>query len=908
MSLPQTEIESKEALSASATESVSDESRSMQTEVNNLRASGAANDSSARNATSTATQLAPLQIVDQSKEKEAPCPDASMTPKKDAGDGVKKENTPSTDSFDNPYKHVSKAGEAMRELNALVNRKDDEKLIITNEKGAKKESTVKERREFLNQVAEKEFNAAISAADSINQSKVEATLFEVRGKLEKAADDAEKRNLQECETALESLKHSTSATRFAFAMFKAGNGQADKAMELLKQAEEKDPEAAKDANFAQFKRDLETAIAEGRKTIINKEEFMLPLITMNLGDNERQLGNKDKAEQFYRDAIKQADALDQKEVSRQLDALATERALKGNDPEALKEVEAREMAWAAVAHAPALSRINYADFLLSQGRGQEANEVLKKVQEIDPELVKDKKEFKDMLALSEKVQTAADLNPFQHLENFKKALEKKDIDKARAELQAAVKAADNLDRDLARKNKEVIKEQMMKVEADPKIREGLNQAYEIYDAFEHAAAFTRVALGRFELAAKNYNQAKELFQEAKTLDPAFVSRKEIEIDKLVEASNEPSTFQKVLEFTKNLAKELVADAAAILAGAGAVALTGWSGPGAIVAGAAAGAATYTGVKWLMGDEIHWYTPIWGAIDGATGSIAALARQALVVEGGKIVSKEIAEKAIIKTGGNVAALSGLEGLKMTEAAQSIASTGLKAMGKDIGLLTRLSSSIPFIGTGSAEYRSALAAYRALAYSNLGVHAMVNGGTAAAASALYRGTHEGVNYYEGKHETFGDFAKAYGRSVLKDTMTGVVMGGYVDGWTDGLAMSAVVNGMSTAMSKPKDTLDFLNKFGQKTSTDLAFGSVAWVVGMGGFAADRYMYRGALPIMKTSFVPSIPLWSEGYYTRESIKNVIGPALAALQKPPTAEEMEDAFRRTPGPNRVPTTVWTGI
>lgn len=867
-------------------ESVDTTDSSFCEELQSMRKNGS--DKVSRVSSTGETQLASLQIVDEKKLK-------------DANDGVKKENTPATSNFDNPYKHVSLAGEAMREIQALANRKDDEKLIVTNEKGEKKETTVKERREFLSQTAEKEFTDAINASDSINQSKVEATLFEVRGKLEKAANDEEKKNLEECETALESLKHSPSATRFAFAMFRAGNGEVDKALDLIKEAELKDPEAAKDANFSQFKKDLELAIEQGRKTIINKEEFMLPLITMSLGDNERRLGNKVKAEEFYRDAIQQADSLNQEVVKAQLDALARERVQKANDPEALKELETREMAWAAVAHAPALARINYADFLLSQGRGNEARELLKKTQDIDPELVKDKKEFHDMLALSEKVQTAADLNPFQHLENFKKALEKKDIDKARAELQAAVKAADNLDRDLAKKNKEVIKEQL-KVEPDAEIREGLNQAFEIYDAFEHAAAFTRVALGRFELAAKNYNQAKSLFQEAKDLDPAFTARKDVEIDKLLESANEPSTFQKVLEFTKNLAKELVADAAAILAGAGTVVLTGWSGPAAIVAGAAAGAATYTGVKWLMGDEIHWYTPIWGAIDGATGSIAALARQALVIEGGKIVSKEIAEKAVIKTGGNVAALSGLEGLKMTEAAQHLASTGLKAMGKDIGLWARLSSSVPFIGTGSAEYRSALAAYRALSYSNLGVHAMVNGGTALAASTLYRGAHEGVNYYNGQHESFGDFAKAYGRSVFKDTLTGVVMGGYADAWSDGLAMSAVVNGMSAAMSKPKGFVDYMTKFGQKTSTDLAFGSVSWVVGMGGGVGERYLVRGMSSAVKTSFMPSVPLWSEAYYTRESIKNVIGPALEALQKPPTAEEMEEIYRRTPGPNRVPT------
>ena len=814
--------------------------------------------------------------------------------------------------FDNPFRHVGLAGQAIRELQAIATRPGDEKLVLSDDLGRKSETTVKQRREQLEKAIENEFASAIKGADGIDQSKVEASLFEVRDKIKAAKERAtnnddkspdaikEAQDLKETETALESLKHAPSASRFAYAMYLAGSGKLEKASEQLKLAGEKDPEAEKDNHFVQFKTEVEKAIAEKRGSLVNKEEFMLPLITMNIADGERAAGNKVQAEAAYRKAIAQADNLDQSVIKEQLESLAKERAA------GVTDLESRELAWAAVAHSPALSRINLADFLLSEGRGAEAQEVLLAAAKIDPELVKDKKEFKDMLEQSEKIQTARDLNPFQHLENFKKAIEDKNIDKARTELKAAVTAADNIDRNLAQSNKKVIAEQL-KVEQNPETKKELQKAYEIYDAFDHAAAFTRIALGRFELSAKNYNVAHSNFEDAKKIDPALTSRKEIEIDKLLDASLQPSTWRKILTFTKEIAKDLVADAAAILAGAGAVVLTGWTGPGAIVAGAAAGAAAYTGVHWLMGDDIHWYTPLWGAVDGATGAVAALARQALINQGGKIVSKQIAEAAVLKTGGNATALAGMEGMKMSEAAQKVAAAGLKTMGKDIGIWSRLSSAVPFIGTGNAEYRSALAAYRALSYSNLGLHAAINGGTALTASVAYRGAHEGVNYYNGTHSNFNDFAKAYGTAMVKDTLRGVVMGGYMDGWGDGLAMSTAVNAVSTKLTKPQSVTEFLNTFTQKTGTDLAFGSVAWLVGIGGYGGDHYIHPGISDAIKNSSIPSVALWSDAYYMREHIKNVIEPMLKDLNKKPSADDIAERHRNAPGTSKMPAANVTG-
>lgn len=800
-----------------------------------------------------------------------------------------------SESTNNPFRHIGLAGQAIRELQSLAGSAAESKIVISDELGRKTETTVQLRREFLERKVEKEFTEAINNADGIDQKKVEASLFEVRGKIEKQTSAEEKEKLKECETALEGLKHAPSAVRFAFAMHLANEGKLERAQLLIKQAAQKDEEASKDAHFIQFKTDLDQAIEQKQSQVVQSEELMLPLVTMNIADVERSSGNFKQAEEAYKKAIEQADALDQIEVKKHLESIAKERAANTNNPATLAEIENRETAWTAVAHAPGLTRINYADFLITQGRGAEAEAVLKQAEKIDPDLVKDKKEFQEMLASAKKVQNSVDMNPFQHLEKFKTALESKDIEKAREALKDSVKAADNIDRTIARNNKKILREELKSV-SDPEQIKQLEKLIAVFDAFDHAAAFTRVALGRFELAAKNYNVALSLFEEAKKADPELASRKDIEIDKLIEASKEPSTWTKILTFTKEIAKELLADAAAIMAGAGAVVLTGWSGPGAIIAGGAAGAAAYTGVKWLMGEDIHWYTPVWGAIDGMSGGAAVLARTALVKQGGKLVSQQMVENAVLKTGGNAAALSGLEGLKLSGAAQNIASTGLKAMGKDIGLLTRMASAVPFLGTGNAEYRSALAAYRSLRYSNLGINAMVNGGTAASMSMIYRGTHEGYNYYNGSHESFSQFAKSYASSVARDTLAGVVMGGYADGYSDGLLLSATVNGIKTGFDNPKSATQFMNAWSRQIGSDMAFGSVAWMVGVGAWAGDRYIHSKISANLKSSFLPSSPVWSDAFYAREHIKNTIEPILVNLNKPVDPAEIRDRFRRAPG------------
>ncbi len=809
----------------------------------------------------------------------------------------KSEPADKQNTFDNPYFHISLATSAMREMQILAGRNPEDKITVLDSAGKSTEQAVRERRDALNSIAEKEFASAVRAADMVAKNEVEKSLAVIGLRLKESADEAEKTKLNEQYSALSALRHAPSASRFAFAMYFASNSQLDKAAVLMDEAATLDPEAAKDAQFNFFRKQVSDALLMHQTKLVDSSEYMLPLLNLRIANEFRQNGDLASAEKYLIDSISRADKLDKQVIATQLKSLDELLTDNKQNADALQSYGEQKVAWMAVANSPAIARMNYADLLLQEKRYKDAELQLNEVKTRFPEFVKGQKQFTDMLELARSEgKSAPDTNPFAHLEGFQKALEKGDIAAARNELLAAKKAADSIDRELMQHNKKVIQDQLARETNSEKISQ-LKQVWQIYDAFDHAAAFARVTLGKFELAAKNYNLASDNLKQARSLDPSFTARPEIGFDKLLESSNEPSLFSKVLDFTKNMLKELMADAAAVAAGAGAVVLTGWSGPAAVAAGAVSGAAVYTAVKALMGDEIHWYTPLWGAVDGASGGLGMLARQTLVNVGGKIVSQEVAQAAVLRTGGSLSSLVGLEGVQMADAAKELASSGLKAMGKDIGFWSRIASSVPFVGAGNAEYRAALSAYRALTVTDAAVHAGINLGTAAAMSASYRAAREGYSWYSGEHANFAEFAKAYGTAVLRDSVSGMVMGGFSDGYTDGLVFTVTTNGVKAAFSSPANSMEFFNKWATGSSQDLAFGTVSYLLGMGAHAGGRWINPTIPGNFRNIYSPSVPLWSQAYYTRDYIQSTVTPLVNEMQRVPTVQELVGRYKTYPGP-----------
>ncbi len=684
---------------------------------------------------------------------------------------------------DNPYDHVGLAGVAIRELDSLNGKKDDDKVSVPDGKGSVQEVSVKDRRAELERFVDKELKQGIAAADRIDKAKVETSLFEVRTKQSNAGNLQELQALGRQEEVLESMKHASSATRFAYATYLAGKGDTVQSKMYLDQIAKADKEAGLDPVYKELKRQVEATIS-GKPVDAPAAAGAGddPFVLLNAAGEKRQKGDSAGAEVDYKKAIEAAQKLDPQMLKAKLDEIEQAKKANAGNADALEQIKGIEQ---ALRHPTAIAQVNYAEFLMEQKRSGEAKALLDKVAKDNPTFVKENPEFQQLTRTAEERKKGEEPfdNPFPRLSAFKEKYEAGDLDGARKELEAAVTAAGKIDRKLMQENKKVCDEALKEEKAKPESQQDkamlkeLEERRAVYDALDHASSTCKLALGKFELAGKNYNSAKSLFEQVKNEDPEVANNPETKMGELLEASEEPSTWGKVWGWTKDILKELTCSAAAILAGVGVAVLTGWSGPLAVGAGAVAGAATYTAMKTLVfGEKFHWSMPVWGAIDGASGGLAAIARTGLTKVGGKIVTKEASEAALRATGKDAAAIAGLEGMQAGKAAQTLAKEGLKQMAKtELTFGQRLvNKMLPFTAYGSAEYRAAVSATNTLGRRMVAANVMRDVGTAGTVSMVYRGSREVDNAIQGKHEDFGSFAKAYAFGVATDSLTGGALG--------------------------------------------------------------------------------------------------------------------------------------
>ena len=766
-------------------------------------------------------------------------------------------------TYDDPYAHTAMAGAAIRELDSLKDKNQTDKVRVPDSDGQVREITVNQRRAELLQAADSEFQKGVSAADRIKQDAVRDTDFRTRTEMSNFPKESDRtpeqvkrfNELADFEKELDKMKHAPSVSRTLYATFLADNGDLVKAKQMLDQASGLDSEAKNNAVFKQISDQVNGALSGAQDRATDGQN---PFLTLKAADDKRKAGDVAGAEALYKQAVDQADKLDPTAIGQGLKAIADERKTPNLAPERAKQLNDDEQALTSLAHAQSVARMNYADFLNEQKRYDEAVPLLTTAQG-DP-LMASNPEFMQMLekARNKGKDPEPFVNPYDCLQKFQEAYKAGNLDEARNQVEAAVKAADKVDRKAMEQGIKTIEAQL-KTETDSEVRKTLEANKQRLEALDHAAGFARYSLGVLELASKNYDTAHKLFEEVQQKDPELAGKPELRLSEMLDSAKEPSTWQKVWGFAKGILKELACDAVAILAGAGAAIATGWSGPGAIAVGAVAGAAAYTAMKGVMGigermydgqdfvsaakgtwkDDIHWYTPIWGALDGASGGAAAAARTALVSVGGKIVTQEAAADAIAATtkgvatgaaseaiAARLATIEGMEGMKMAQTAETVAKQGLKEMGKDLSLWTRVQSSVPFINAGNAEYRSAIAAYRGLKYTNMGARAMVDGGTALTMSAVNRAGHEAFkeDFSGFKYNSFGDFAKAYGTGVTKDTLTGMSLGAYSVGFGKGVLMSSITNaGKEAAFGNHSTFGDYTRAWAMGVGADSMVGMV-------------------------------------------------------------------------------------
>ncbi len=485
--------------------------------------------------------------------------------------------------------------------------------------------------------------------------------------------------------------------------------------------------------------DLLDTIAKGTT---GKLDVFLPGLLCEQAQIKAAAGNTDEAEQMFRSAIDRADQRGHR---------------KDDDP--------------SIEHLASTIRIQYLKSLIQTQKLDLATDVHQHLLIHDREFALRSTEFRTIdEALFFKGKSE---NPYVNVSKLQSAFDRKDMQEADRFLKLFEQGAKEVNRDGRQTEKIKELKELIAKEKDATAVDSLKQELAIRQAYLRAPSVGDYLHGRLALAAGDKQGAKMLFERLKKDDGEFASDPKLEICKLVEmcdAVEETGAWAA----TKHFLKELACDVVAIGAGIGAAVLTGWSGPGALAAGAGAGAVSYTGMKAMVfgTDSITWTTPVWGALDGISGGGAALVRSGLTRVGGKLISKEMAERTVLQAGGEISGLAGLEGFELAGQATTAAKEGLKKIGTGLPVMTRLRSAIPLVG-GDVEYRAALSGYRSIRNTSYGLNAARDFGATATGSFILNSGRGAANYYEGKtglFETGEDIAS----NTVKDGFLGVLLG--------------------------------------------------------------------------------------------------------------------------------------
>lgn len=509
-----------------------------------------------------------------------------------------------------------------------------------------------------------------------------------------------------------------------------------------------------------------------------------PLELARLASRELGNGNADKAGILFDRARVAADSLNPVKLSERLAEVDKQIAEGKLDYARTRELYYEKAALGDLVHSPAA--VDFAAVQLAVVRRDfgEAQNLLARAARRDPDFVTDRQStYLDMLTFVKSGGKQTSVFDFQNeLLSFQRNLSPANFDPeaAKAALKRAQEAVKELPaEEIARIRKTEQQktddlELRMNAEGDPTKKLVMKQRLEAMqlglsglEMLEHAPAFCKLMEGVFELANKRTGEAKAIFDEVEKMDPEYGKKATTQLDALRKMADLPELAHKQETWWKGLLREIGYSAAAIGAGALVVVATGWSGPAALGAGFATGAAVRSGLKYAVEGDLQWYDPLIGGIDGLSGGAGSLARTAALnrlANGGRALGA--AERALAATGLDAASLEGLQGLQRLNRARELSSDGLKVLGKDLSWAERA------VGSGGASYREASGAVRALNgiarrgdfYANL-----LGAGTT---SSIFRGRQAAQGYYDGQFDTIGGAAKDFGGNLAGDVaFTGI-----------------------------------------------------------------------------------------------------------------------------------------
>jgi tetratricopeptide (TPR) repeat protein len=643
---------------------------------------------------------------------------------------------------------VARAGNLQAQLKQIQGLSGGSSIRVQDRNGAVQSVNVAELRRQLNDGINSAYKESIRNLDRIDPVVLEKTIANAAAELKKSPNQGAIHNIETieiCEQALKAGKDVCIAWS-TFLVDRAVDNMAISGGQT--QSSTQDFKAASDILNKVSEQDRKT---DGRvtgllETIVKAErgqlDQFLPALLCEQALVKVFAGNSTDAESMFRQAIARSDA----------NGIA-----KDVDP--------------ALDHLSSNIRIQYMKVLIQSQKLEEATVIHDEVLKLDRDFALRNTEFRtidEALFFNGKPE-----NPYANLSKLQAAFERKDMQSADKYLRAFEEGSKEVNRDGRQTEKIKELKDLIDKEKDVALVEPLKQELAIREAYLRAPLVGDYLHGRLALAAGDKVGAKVLFEHLESVDPRFSSDPKLEMHKLIEMCNSVDQ-SGIWATTKNFLKELSCDVVAISAGIGAAVLTGWTGPGALAVGGGAGAISYTGMKALVfgTDSITWTTPLWGALDGMSGGGAALARNGLTKFGGRLITKELAERTVLQAGGEVAGLAGLEGFELGAQGTVLARQGLTRVGSELPMLTRFRSALPFAG-GDAEYRAALSSYRSIRNTYYGLNAARDFGATATSSFIFNCGKGATNYYEGKTdflETSSDILS----NTTKDGAIGVLLG--------------------------------------------------------------------------------------------------------------------------------------
>lgn len=643
-------------------------------------------------------------------------------------------------------------GERLKELPALI-RRDYERALL----GSEAKNFVKAA-ELLSDVGQ-----------AIRQKEKEHPSFNANMIGGRKLDTFSLPELLLLQGKLENLIQAPRIVREQYAGFLAEEGELARADKLLK-------ESLLYGGSRAYRLHEEVELRLMRQTLAGGTD---PLEMARLASRELRLGTHERADELFTKARAQAEKLDRSQLAdRQGEIQTTLSSGKVNDPQRIAALNMELVALGELKHAPAAVDFSHVQLKVSRGRYGEAQAMLSRAALLDPEFVADRQSlYLDLSTIARSEGRAgSDFAFHDELTTFQRLLSpnKFDAQEAKAALMRAQEAVKDLPVEEILQVKKVKAAKAIELEATVEKERNADKKQELKNQLEgvkleleglellaHAPAYCKLMEGIFELAQRRPNEAKAIFDKVEEMDPVYSMKASTQITELRMMADLPETAKVQQSVTRSLIRELGYSLAALGAGALVVVATGWSGPAALAAGFATGAAVRSGLKYAVEGELEWYDPLIGGLDGFSGGAGAMVRRsALTGLSNSWRTVGSAERALQATGLDANLIHGLQGADRINRARAVSGAALREMGKE---LTWLQRSRFFGDPAYLQARAAVGQLGRAAGKNL---LMAEAAGAATTSLLFRGRQYAPLAIDGSFDSFGDLAGKYSSDVGQD----------------------------------------------------------------------------------------------------------------------------------------------